>query len=246
MKQALIIVLVLLIAWSYALPSPQDTKNTQSPSPPQSGKGEVADRVVDAAAVLKDIMDTPDKSIPKDLLDKCQCVAVIPSMKKAGFIFGGSYGKGVIACRTDNGDGPWSAPSMLMISGGSFGLQIGVQATDLVLVVMNVSGIESLLDSKFTLGGDASVAAGPVGRAAAAKTDAWMSAKILAYSRSRGVFAGLSLNGEVVRTDKDANVVLYGKQMASRDILFHSMATVPKDATYFTDELTKVSPKRQK
>lgn len=246
MKQALIIVLVLMIAWSYALPSPQDTKNAQNPPPPQSGKGEVTDRVVDATVVLKEIMDTPDKSIPQDLLDKCQCVAVIPSMKKAGFIFGASYGKGVISCRTDNGNGPWSAPSMLMMSGGSFGLQIGVQATDLVLVVMNLSGIESLLDSKFTLGGDASAAAGPVGRNASAKTDAWMSAKILAYSRSKGVFAGLSLNGEVVRPDKDANFVLYGKQMTARDILFHRLADVPKDVKLFTDELTKFSPKRQK
>jgi lipid-binding SYLF domain-containing protein len=235
-----------MIAWSYALPGPQDTENAQNSTPPQSGNSEVTDRVVDAAAVLKEIMDTPDKSIPQDLLDRCQCVAVIPSMKKAGFIFGGSYGKGVISCRTDNGNGPWSAPSMLMMSGGSFGLQIGVQATDLVLVVTNLSGIESLLDSKFTLGGDASVAAGPVGRNASAKTDAWMTAKILAYSRSKGVFAGLSLNGEVVRTDKDANFVLYKKHLTSKDILFHPMANVPKDATLFTDELTKFSPKRQK
>jgi lipid-binding SYLF domain-containing protein len=246
MKQVLILVLVLMIAWSYGLPNPQDSKNTQSPSPPQSGKSEVADRVVDAAVVLKEIMDTPDKSIPQDLLDRCQCVAVIPSMKKAGFIFGGSYGKGVISCRTDNGNGPWSAPSMLMMSGGSFGLQIGVQATDLVLVVMNLSGIESLLDSKFTLGGDASVAAGPVGRNASAKTDALMNAKILAYSRSKGVFAGLTLNGEVVRPDKDANFVLYKKQMTPREVLFHRIAGAPKDAMLFTDELTKFSPKHQK
>jgi len=243
MKQVAILSLILIFACSYALAVSQDTQKPQNPpqTPPQTT--EVEDRVVSSAVVLKEIMDTPDKSIPQDLLDKCQCVAVIPSMKKAGFIFGGSYGKGVISCRTENGDGPWSAPSMLLMSGGSFGLQIGVQATDLVLVVMNVSGIDSLLDSKFTLGGDASVAAGPVGRNASAKTDALMTAKILAYSRSKGVFAGLSLNGEVVRADKDANFVLYKKQMTAREILFHRMAEVPRDVKIFVDQLTKISPK---
>ena len=197
MKQVAILSLILIFACSYALAVSQDTQKPQNPpqTPPQTT--EVEDRVVSSAVVLKEIMDTPDKSIPQDLLDKCQCVAVIPSMKKAGFIFGGSYGKGVISCRTENGDGPWSAPSMLLMSGGSFGLQIGVQATDLVLVVMNVSGIDSLLDSKFTLGGDASVAAGPVGRNASAKTDALMTAKILAYSRSKGVFAQHELRNQV-------------------------------------------------
>ena len=135
---------------------------------------------------------------------------------------------------------------MVMMSGGSFGLQIGVQATDLVLVIMNLSGIESLLDSNFTLGGDASVAAGPVGRNAAAKTDALLTAKILAYSRTKGVFAGLTLNGEVVRADKDANFVLYKKQLAPREILFHRMADVPRDVKILTDQLTKISPKQVK
>ena len=135
---------------------------------------------------------------------------------------------------------------MVLMSGGSFGLQIGAQATDLVLVVNNVSGIDSLLDSKFTLGGDASVAAGPVGRNAAAKTDVLMSAKILAYSRAKGVFAGLSLNGEVVRADRDANIVLYQKQLTPREILFHRMAQMPKDVTIFVDQLTKASPKHVK
>jgi lipid-binding SYLF domain-containing protein len=224
------------------------SQNQQKSEEPQSAPktSEAENRVVSAAVVLKEIMGTPDKSIPQDLLDRCQCVAVIPSMKKAGFILGAAYGKGVIACRTDNGNGPWSAPSMLMMSGGSFGLQIGVQATDVILVVMNVSGVDSLLDSKFTLGGDAAVAAGPVGRNASAKTDALMRAKILAYSRSRGVFLGLSLNGEVVRTDKDANYVLYKKQLVAKDILFHPSSSVPKDVKIFTDELTKVTPKQVK
>ena len=135
---------------------------------------------------------------------------------------------------------------MLMMSGGSFGLQIGAQATDVVLVIMNMSGMDSLLDSKFTLGGDASVAAGPVGRNAAAKTDVLMGAKILAYSRAKGVFAGLSLNGEVVRTDKNANFVLYNKDLSARDILFKGVPAVPRDAKIFVDELTKISPKHLK
>jgi len=171
---------------------------------------------------------------------------VIPSMKKGAFFIGGSYGKGVISCRTDNGNGPWSSPSMLLMSGGSFGLQIGVQATDLVLVVMNLRGIESLLDTKFTLGGDASAAAGPVGRSTSAKTDALLTAKILAYSRSKGVFAGLSLNGEVVRADMDANFVLYKKQLAPRDILFHRLEDNPRDVSILIDQLTRVSPKQVK
>jgi SH3 domain-containing YSC84-like protein 1 len=204
---------------------------------------EVGDRVVRAAVVLKEIMDTPDKSIPQDLLDGCACVAVIPGMVRGAFVFGANYGKGVISCRTENGRGPWSPPSMVMMSGGSFGLQIGAQATDLVLVVMNISGMDSLLDSQFTLGGDASVAAGPVGRNAAAKTDVLLGAKILAYSRNKGIFAGVSLNGEVVRADKNANFVLYKKNLSVRDILFKGVQDIPRDAKIFIDELTKASPK---
>jgi SH3 domain-containing YSC84-like protein 1 len=205
---------------------------------------EVNDRVVRSAIVLKEIAETPDKGIPKDLLDKCACVAVIPGQKSAGFIFGANYGKGVISCRTDNGSGPWSAPSMLMVGGGSFGLQIGAKSVDLILVIMNMSGLESMLDSKFTLGGDASVAAGPVGRTASAETDAWMTAKILAYSRAKGVFGGLVLKGSVVRPDKDANVVLYGKPIEPRNILLNRSQAVPKDAQIFLDELKRISPKK--
>jgi lipid-binding SYLF domain-containing protein len=209
------------------------------------GNSEVGDRVVRAAVVLKEIMDTPDKSIPQDLLDGCACVVVIPGMVRGAFVFGANYGKGVIACRTENGSGPWSPPSMVMMSGGSFGLQIGAQATDLVLVVMNLSGMDSLLDSQFTLGGDAQVAAGPVGRSAAAKTDVLLGAKILAYSRNKGIFAGVSLNGEVVRADKNANFVLYQKNLSVRDILFKGFADVPRDAKILIDELTKASPKKK-
>jgi SH3 domain-containing YSC84-like protein 1 len=205
---------------------------------------EVNDRVVHAAVVLKEIAQISEKSIPQDLLDKSACVAVIPGLKRGGFVFGGSYGKGVIACRTQNGDGPWSAPTMFSLQGGSFGLQIGVQSVDLVLVIMNLSGIESLLNSKFTLGGDASVAAGPVGRTAAAQTDAFMSAQILAYSRSRGLFGGLVLKGESIRPDKDANYVLYGKQIEPKNVLLHQATDIPKDAKIFLDELTRISPKK--
>jgi len=206
---------------------------------------EVNDRVVHAAIVLKEVTRISEKSIPQDLLDKSACVAVIPGLKRGGFIFGGSYGKGVISCRTQNGDGPWSAPTMFSLQGGSFGLQIGVQAVDLVLVIMNLSGIDSLLNSKFTLGGDASVAAGPVGRTAAAQTDAFMSAQILAYSRSRGLFGGLVLKGEAIRPDKDANYVLYGKQIEPRNVLLNQATDVTKDAKIFIDELMRISPKKK-
>jgi SH3 domain-containing YSC84-like protein 1 len=207
-------------------------------------ESEVNDRVVHSAIVLREITAAPDKGIPQDLLDKCSCVAIIPSVKKGGFIVGGNYGRGLISCRTENGIGPWSAPSMLMIGGGSFGFQIGVQSVDLVLVVMNISGLESLLDSQFTLGGDASVAAGPVGRTAAAETDAWMTAKILAYSRAKGLFGGIVLKGGVLRPDKDANFILYGKEVEPRTILFNRIDTVPKDVQILLDELNRLSPKK--
>jgi SH3 domain-containing YSC84-like protein 1 len=213
-------------------------------SPLLSAASEVEDRVVRGAVALKEIAETPDKGIPQDLLDKSVCVAVIPNMKKGGFIFGANYGKGLMSCRLNNGTSPWSAPSMFLLTGGSFGLQIGAQSVDLVLVIMNLSGLESLLDSKFTLGGDASIAAGPVGRTASAETDAWMSAKILAYSRSRGLFGGLIVKGGVIRPDKNANQVLYNKPIEARDILFHNLASVPKDVQIFLDQLTKISPKR--
>ena len=205
--------------------------------------GVISERLSNAATVLTEIMSIPEKGIPKELLDKCTCVVVIPSMKKGGFVVGGNYGKGAIACRT-KATGTWSGPSMVLVGGGSFGLQIGAQAVDLVLVVQNLSGLESLLDSKFTLGGDASVAAGPVGRTAAAETDAWMSAKILAYSRSRGLFGGLVVKGGVLRPDKDANQILYGKTLRPKSILLDGAGGVPADAKPLVDELNRVSPKK--
>ncbi len=205
---------------------------------------EVNDRVVRSAVVLRELTEIREKGIPSDLLNKSACVAIIPSVKKAAFIFGGNYGKGVISCRTDSGNGQWSAPSMILLGGGSFGLQIGGSATDLVLLILNIHGLESLLDTKFTLGGDASVAAGPIGRTAAAQTDALMTAKILAYSRSRGVFGGISLKGDVLRPDNDANQVLYGKQVVPRSVLFYRSDEIPKDVQILIDELTRISPKR--
>ena len=206
--------------------------------------GEVNDRVVRSAAVLREITEAPDKGVPQDLLDKCVCVAIIPGMKRVGFIVGARYGKGLVSCRTEGGEGPWSAPSMLLLEGGSFGLQIGAQSVDLILVVKNMSGMRSLLKSKFTLGGDASVAAGPIGRTLAAETDAWMSAEILAYSRSRGLFGGLAVKGGVLRPDKDANHILYGKEMEPKELLLYKADSVPKDAKIFMDEISRISPKR--
>ena len=233
MKYVMIPLIAAALLSGAALATPQDSN-------------EVTDRVVRSAIALKEIMEARDKSIPQDLLDRCACVVVIPGMKKGAFFFGANYGKGIVSCRIPEANGAWSAPSMVLMSGGSFGLQIGAQATDVVLVIMNTSGIESLLDSRFTVGGDASAAAGPVGRNAAAKTDALLNAKILAYSRSKGVFAGISLNGEVVRADEDANFRLYKKELKPRDILFHTMAETTRDIKILTDQLTKISPKQQK
>ncbi|MDR0843171.1 MAG: lipid-binding SYLF domain-containing protein [Acidobacteriota bacterium] len=209
---------------------------------------EVEDRIVRGAVVLKEIFEAPDSGIPQDLIDKSVCVVVIPGMKKGGFIFGGNYGRGLMSCRTDIGGGPWSSPAMFRLEGGSFGLQIGAQSVDLVLMVMNLSGIESLLGNKFTLGGDASVAAGPVGRSAAAETDAWMSAKILAYSRTRGLFGGLIIKGGTMRPDKSANDKLYRQVVDIHTLLLQGtsqipgVAGIPKDAQIFLDQLNKISP----
>ena len=208
--------------------------------------GDVEDRVVRSALVLREVMGIKEKGIPADLLNKCACVIVIPNMLKGGFIGAGNYGRGVMSCRTEQGEGPWSAPSMTLVGGGSFGLQIGGQAVDLVLLVMNMRGAMSLLNSKITLGGDASVAAGPVGRTASAETDAWMSAEILAYSRSKGLFGGIALKGGVVRPDNKANEILYGKTVAPKSLLLDKPENLPRDAKIFVDELTKSSPEKKK
>ena len=166
------------------------------------------ERLANAATAFGEIMSAPDKGIPGDVLNKAACVVVVPGMKKGGFIVGGSFGRGSISCRGAGNSG-WGAPAMVELGGGSVGFQIGAEATDVVMLIMNRAGIESMLKSKFTLGGDASVAAGPVGRATSAETDAAMKAKILSYSRSRGAFAGVSLTGTTLHTDEDANKAVY-------------------------------------
>ncbi len=200
------------------------------------------DRLQNAALIMDEIMGTPDKAIPQDLLNRAVCVGIIPSTKKGAFVFGGSYGRGCLVCRR-GGNGVWGAPSMIALHGGSFGFQIGGSATDVVFIVMNARGAEKLLKSKGELGADASVAGGPVGRTAAGSTDLTMRAEILTYSRSRGVFAGVSLKGAAITPDHDSNERLYGKKLEARDILFGSAVAVPTAARPLDAGLTKYSPK---
>jgi lipid-binding SYLF domain-containing protein len=177
-----------------------------------------AERLQASADVMKEIMATPDKAIPQELLQSCKCIVIVPGMKKAAFIVGANYGRGFMMCRLASGTG-WSAPAAIKVEGGSFGFQIGGLETDAVMLVMNTGGVEKLLSSKFTLGADASVAAGPVGRATSANTDLQMHAEILSYSRARGVFAGISLDGATLRPDDDTNAELYGKEVTNREIV---------------------------
>jgi lipid-binding SYLF domain-containing protein len=187
-----------------------------------AGADEDRQRLKSAGDALAEIESAPDKSIPNDLFRKANCVIVIPNMKKAGFIFSGKYGRGYASCRKPGGG--WSAPAGMRIEGGGFGLQAGGSETDVVMLVMSRKGMDGVLSSKFTLGGEASVAAGPVGRDATAQTDATMRADILSWSRSRGIFGGLSLQGGTLRPDEDANKGLYGEQASSRDILTGKVA----------------------
>jgi SH3 domain-containing YSC84-like protein 1 len=180
-------------------------------------QSDIGKRIVASAAVLNEIMATPDKAIPDKVMHDAKCVAVIPSMVKVAFVFGGNHGKGIATCRTESGS--WSAPAPITITGGSWGLQIGGQAVDLVLIVTNDSGMQHLLSSKFKLGADASAAAGPVGRDAAADTDWKMRAEVLTYSRARGIFAGIDLNGAAITQDKDETRTLYGSFVPFPDIL---------------------------
>jgi lipid-binding SYLF domain-containing protein len=189
----------------------------------------------ESAVVLDEIMNAKDNGIPEDLLQKAQCVGVIPNLKRAGFIVGAKYGKGVVTCRTSSG---WSAPEIARIEGGSVGLQIGAGETDVVFIVMNERGMNKLMKDKFTLGADASVMAGPVGRSAQAETDATMHADILAYSRSRGIFAGISLEGATLRPDNDDNRALYGREVTPQDIL-HGRVTPPAAAERLYAELNR-------
>lgn len=191
-----------------------------------------------AAKVFTEIMNTPDKAVPQDLLDKAECVAVFPDVIKAGFIVGGRGGRGLASCRVGN---TWSAPLYFNMGGGSVGLQIGAQATDFVLLVMNKEGVNSLLKSKFTLGGDASVAAGPVGRETGASTDVRLNAQILSYSRSKGLFAGLELKGVAITVDHDDNRDVYGENFSAREILQENKVTAPPAVRAFPDTLARYS-----
>ena len=175
-------------------------------------------RIHESAAVLREIMSARDKGIPRDMLEHAQCVGIVPNLKRAGFIVGAKYGKGMLTCRVHEGEG-WSAPSTIRIEGGSIGFQIGAGETDVVLIVNNSRGMEKLEKDKFTIGADASVMAGPVGRDAEAETDAMMHAEILAWSRSRGVFAGVSLEGATLRPDNDDNTKLYGRPVAQSELI---------------------------
>jgi SH3 domain-containing YSC84-like protein 1 len=200
------------------------------------------DRLQNSTTVLKEILGMPD-SIPKDLLDRAECVIVIPSVKKFAVGVGGSYGRGVMECRGGQTfDGPWGAPAMVILEGGSIGLQLGGQATDYVLLVMNDRGADSILSSKVKLGGDASAAAGPKGRTAGASTDIAMRAEILTYSRSRGLFAGVSLEGSTLRQDADGDEALYGMKLTAREIVRGAAIPVPTTAQPLVDLLNQRSP----
>lgn len=194
-----------------------------------------------SAEVFREIMDTPDKDIPRDILAKAECVAVFPQVIKAGFIVGGRGGRGVASCRTPSG---WSAPAFFDLGGGSIGLQIGAQATDFILLFMDKDGLNNLLSDKFEIGGDASVAAGPVGRQVGASTNLTLDAKILSYSRSKGLFAGLELKGVVIKPSKDDMRDVYGKDVTAKEALQDSKLTVPAAVRAFPETLGRYSPRR--
>jgi lipid-binding SYLF domain-containing protein len=201
------------------------------------------DRVENAGKVFKEILDAPD-SIPQNILDKAKCVVILPSVLKFAIGIGGSYGRGVMTCRSgSNFNGPWGPPAMMALEGGSVGLQLGGNATDFVLLLMSSRSATSMLSSKVKLGADASAAAGPVGRAASAETDVALRAEILSYSRSRGLFAGISLEGSTLRPDNDANKKLYGKEVSAKDIVFAKAVPVPPSAKTLLATLQKASPK---
>ncbi len=202
------------------------------------------ERLKSSYEVLKEVIGMPDKGIPRDLLNKSECVIVIPSVKKAAFVVGASYGRGVMTCRSgENFRGPWSAPAFFALEGGSFGLQAGGQATDFVLLIMNEKGATSIMSSKVKLGGDASVAAGPVGRTTSAETDVVMNAEILSWSRNKGVFAGIALTGSTIRSDDDANKNLYGKDLNAKQIILDHAVKTPPAGKPLVNLLNRMSPK---
>jgi lipid-binding SYLF domain-containing protein len=206
-----------------------------------SGEAE-KDRVKESGNVMKEILGAPDKGIPAKILDGAKCVVVLPSVKKAAIGIGGTYGRGVMTCRTgEDFKGPWSPPVMMASSGGSFGFQIGAQATDFVIVVMNDKGARAMLNNKLKLGADASIAAGPVGKTGEAATSGTMKAQLLSYSRSQGVFGGVSLSGSTLRPDGDANKNLYGEKVTPEQIINSQGVTMPEEARTLVDQLTAVT-----
>jgi len=200
-------------------------------------------RVQEAATVLAELAEAPDKAIPRAVLERAEAIAIFPGVKKAGFVVGGQWGRGVISTRTASGG--WSAPAFLRLAGGSFGAQIGAQEVDLVLVVMNKRGVDNLLRNEFKIGGEASATAGPVGREASASTDIQMRAEILSYSRSRGLFAGATINGASVAEDKDANQRFYGQPLTSQEVVGGKVSTVPAAARALADALVRSVPSRK-
>jgi len=204
----------------------------------------VATRLKTSSDVLTEVMNAPDRGIPQELLEKSQCIVIVPGLKKAAFIIGAKYGRGFISCRSNAGPG-WSSPAGVKVEGGSFGFQIGGSETDAIMLVMNKRGAEKLLSSKFTLGADASVAAGPVGRTSSADTDLKLHAEILTYSRARGVFAGVALNGATLRPDTESNTELYGSGLTNRQIVMGSNHRSPVAAAELTANLNKYSAHKE-
>jgi SH3 domain-containing YSC84-like protein 1 len=210
---------------------------------PVFGQDKESDRVENAGKVITEILNIPD-DVPQSVIDKADCVVVLPSVLKFAIGIGGSYGRGVMTCRGGKSfHGPWSAPTMMALEGGSFGLQLGGQATDFVLLLMSPRSAQNILVSKVKLGGDASAAAGPVGRNASAETDATLRAEILSYSRARGLFAGVSLSGSTLRADNDANKKLYGKDVTAQQIVFDKAVPPPPSAALLLKTLNRKSPK---
>jgi lipid-binding SYLF domain-containing protein len=202
------------------------------------------DRLDDSASLFSEVMGTPDKAIPQNLLEKAYCIVLVPGLKKAAFVVGGKYGRGFALCRAAGGQG-WGPPAAIRIEGGSFGLQIGASSTDVILLIMNERGMKRLTSSRFTIGAEATAAAGPVGRDATAQTDAMMTAEILSWSRSKGLFAGISLDGATLRNDLDENRIMYGQKWDSKQIL-GSGAKPPDTASKLLAELNKYSPRQTK
>jgi SH3 domain-containing YSC84-like protein 1 len=203
------------------------------------------ERLENSGTVLQEVVDIPD-NIPQELLEKAECIIVFPSVLKAAFIVGGSYGRGAMVCRTgEHFNGPWGSPAMYALEGGSVGFQLGGQATDLVLLVMNERGASSILDSKVKLGADASAAAGPKGRDASADTDAYLRAEILSYSRARGLFAGISLEGSTLRPDDDASGDVYGRKITAREIVMGGKTSIPESGQHLVRVLQKNAPRNE-